>query len=93
MSGAANGIWQKIALGLLTILVSFGLAWSEGISSDNDEQDLQLAELAARVAVAEENVRNIHHEQAIDRGILNRIDKNTGGKGNAPPVRELREVR
>ena len=81
----ANG-WQKITLLLIAVGIGLLTAWTGAVSDEGDKR-------AAKIAVLEENVRNIHHEQSIDRGILNRIDKNTGGDGDAPPVRPLREVK
>jgi hypothetical protein len=76
---------------LLALLISITLAWTGNISRAQDAKAEIDREQDARSTVIEENLRNIHHEQKIDRGILNRIDKNTGGEGNAPPVRPLRD--
>ena len=85
MTNGSNGTWQKIAILLLTALGTITLTWTASQSKDDEKQD-------DKIAALEENVRNIHHEQSVDRDILNRIDRNTGGDGNAPPVRPLREV-
>ncbi len=78
----SNGVWQKIAVGACALLATITLAWNASRSDDEKKQDLA-------IKVLEENVRNIHHEKTIDRGILNRIDLNTGGDGDAPAVRPL----
>ncbi len=81
---SGNGVWQKLALGACGILATITLAWTASISDDKDKVE-------SAIVVLEENQRNIHHEQKIDRDILRRIDKNTGGAGDAPNVRPLRE--
>lgn len=79
-----NGFWRRLALGLGGLVLTVTLAWTASVSEDQEEMEKS-------IEVAEENIRNIHHEQKIDRNILNRIDSNTGGPGDAPPVRELRQ--
>ncbi len=91
-----NSGWMKIALLLIAVLVSIALGYTKGVSADGKTRDrVQVAAGVvrdARLAVAEENIRNLHFEKQVDRDILNRIDINTGGFGDAPDVRPLREA-
>ena len=81
-----NGSWQKIALVLLSLLITITLGWTTAISAGGKKQN-------ERIRAAEENIRNIHHEKQVDRELLRQIDRNTGGDGNAPDVRPLVVVR
>lgn len=92
--------WERVAIALLTVLMGLVFKWVDTVSDTLQnivakhalhEQALIHRGAAARttVWVMEENMRNTHHELEVNRAILNRIDKNTGGPGEAPNVREL----
>jgi len=83
-----NGSWQKIALALMTILAGIAVGWTTKVSGQLDEHTQQdkhaKAAWARDVRDNQEAIRSIYREIAINRGILNRIDRNTGGSGDAP---------
>ena len=93
---AINGGWQKITMILIALLLSIAIGCTKSVSADGKKRAVEQLVAGkvrdARLAVAEENIRNLHFEKQIDRDLLNRIDLNTGGEGDAPDVRPLREA-
>lgn len=94
--------WERLAIAILTLLMALIFRWVDGVSDSLakivathslHEQALIHRGAAARTTVwiMGENLRNTHHELTVNRSILNRIDKNTGGSGDAPDVRPLIE--
>lgn len=85
--------WERLAIAAVGILTVITLGWtnkmSETLEKHTDKLIHRGAAARTTVWVMKENMRNIHHEQVINRRLLNRIDKNTGGKGDEPPVRDL----
>jgi len=82
----SNGIWQKIAIGAVTILSAITLAWTASQSSDDDKQD-------KRLTANEENIRTIHYEAQIQRKLMESIAIAVKAEtGPVPDVRPLREV-
>jgi hypothetical protein len=81
-----NGVWQKIAIGAVTLLSVITLAWTVSQSSDDHKQD-------KRLTANEENIRTIHYEAQVQRKLLESIaiavDAETGP---VLPVRPLREA-
>ena len=87
-----SGIWQKLAVGAMGVLVTIAFLWIGEVSEAQEDAAAAQVKTNATVNVNSENIRNIHHEAKIDRDLLRRIDRNTGGPGDAPDVRPLREV-
>ena len=86
MPSGTNGIWQKITLALLGVLVTISLAWTKSKSDDDKKQD-------DRHDATEENIRTIHYESQIQRQLLESIaDAVDADTGPVPPVRPLRQV-
>ena len=86
MANGHNGIWQKLAIGLLTVLSAITFGWTASQSEGDEKQD-------KRITVTEENVRTIHYEAQIQRELLESIAEAVGAKtGPVPDVRPLREV-
>jgi hypothetical protein len=57
-----------------------------GQLNDHDSKEKHTkAAWASDVRDNQEAIRALYKEIAVNRGILNRIDKNTGGPGDAPP--------
>jgi len=83
-NGNGKGIWQALATGVCAILAALAMTWTNAIGESDDDQN-------DRLNANEENVRTIHHELQVNRDLLKRIDKNTGGDGEAPDVRRLRK--
>jgi len=92
--------WERLAIAMVALIVAITLGWTNRVSNTLENQATTLSKhtdklihrgSAARttVLIMQENMRNIHHEQVINRRLLNRIDKNTGGEGNEPDVRPL----
>jgi hypothetical protein len=87
-----NGsIWKYTTIGTCTLLASIMFLWINSVSSAQEEASAATVENSRAIEILAENQRNIHFEKEVDRGILNRIDLNTGGPGDAPDVRPLRE--
>jgi len=82
-----NGNGWKVAFLLFSILVSITLTWTVAISGDGKKRD-------EHITAAEENIRTIHYEAQIQRGILKKIAEAVGADADdAPDVRPLREVK
>jgi hypothetical protein len=87
-----NGnVWKYISIGTCTLLSTILFVWISSVSGAQEDAAAATVANGEAIAILEENMRNIHYEQKIDRKILRRIDENTGGLGNAPDVRPLRE--
>ena len=86
MPSSGNGIWQKLALALLGVLMTITLAWTASQSEDDKKQD-------KHITAAEENIRSIHYEAQVQRKLLESIADAVGAEtGPVPDVRPLREV-
>ncbi len=80
---------DRIAILALGVLATIAMAWTASVSGAQEAANAAQVETRAALRNSEENIRNIHHEQKINRDLLRRIDKNTGGHGDAPDVRPL----
>jgi len=81
-----GGIWQKLSLALLGVLMTITLAWTASQSNDDKKQD-------DRLDASEENIRTIHYESQIQRKLMESIADAVGAEtGPIPPVRPLRKA-
>ncbi len=82
-----NGIGWKVAMILISIILGLGTNWTRTVSADVEKQK-------EHTSAAEENIRTIHYEAQIQRGLLETICANTGGGcENVADVRPLREAK
>lgn len=93
---SVDRITTRLAFGSVSLLVLLFLAWAGWIQSSFQEHRNQLIHRGAAdrivVDVMKANQESLARELAINRTLLNRIDKNTGGEGDAPPVASLMPV-